>query len=104
MSTRPDQQVIIGLGTFAGVDGQQQLVGGGDGLGANEFWLTHDSRLGQRRAAGLRDLGQADVARLGEQRRADTRVEILGAGAALAEMCERIGKLVTGPWRRLVLN
>ena len=40
----------------------------------------------------MRDLAQADVARLGEQHRADADVQVLGAGAAFAEVRERGGE------------
>ena len=50
--------------------------------------------MGGRWDAGLRDLGQADVARLGEQHGADADARVLGACAA-AEVGERVG--VVGP-------
>ena len=52
--------------------------------------------MGERWDAGLRDVGQADVARLGQQHRADTDVQVLGAGAAFAEVGERVGEAGPG--------
>jgi hypothetical protein len=48
--------------------------------------------VGERRDAGLRNVSEADVARLGQQHRADADVQVLGAGAAFAEMSERVGE------------
>jgi electron transfer flavoprotein alpha/beta subunit len=49
-------------------------------------------RVRQRRDAGVRDVVQADVAGFGEQDGADADVQVLDAGAALAEVRERIGE------------
>jgi hypothetical protein len=77
----------------APVDVEQQLVGCGDRLGAHVVLADPGESGGrQRRDAGVGDFGQADVARLGEQHRADADVQILGAGEAFAEMSERVGK------------
>jgi hypothetical protein len=83
----------------ASVEAEQVLVGGGDRLGAGV--VLADPRqpvVRERREARLRDLAQADtggtliIARPGEQHRADADVQVLTAGAALAEVGERIGK------------
>jgi hypothetical protein len=77
----------------APVDVEQQLVGCGDRLGAHVVLADPGEPVGrQRRDAGVGDFGQADVARVGEQHRADADVQVLGAGEAFAEMGERVGK------------
>ena len=77
----------------APVDVEQQLVGGGDRLGADVVLADPGEPVWRQRGdAGVGDLGQADVARLGEQDGADADVEVLGAGEAFAEMRERVGE------------
>jgi hypothetical protein len=77
----------------APVDVEQPLVGGGDRLGAHVVLADPRQPVGrQRRDAGVGDLGEADVARFGQQYRADADGQILGAGEAFAEVGKRIGK------------
>ena len=68
-----------------------------DGLGADVILLDPgEPASGQRRDVGADQGLQADVARLGQEHRAEAQVEVVDPGIALADVAEFAGELGPG--------